>query len=217
LAADPELTILCLGDSITRGVRPGVGAEQTFAALLQADLRKAGFHAKVINAGIGGEQTDGARARLARDVLPRKPQVVTVMYGTNDSYSYRGKKSSSLLLADYRANLRHLIADLGKEGIQPLLMTPPRWGERAPKNGIGEDPNEKLESYVRACREVARETKTPLVDHFALWSRKAQRGFDVGVWTTDQCHPNPEGHRVLGDAIVPVVLDLLNKNKERVK
>src|SRR2546425_657453 len=89
---DAKVRIVALGDSITRGVRPGVKAEETFAFLLQKGLQKERIPAEVINAGIGGERTDQALMRLGSAVIDRKPQVVTIMYGTNDSYVDQGKK-----------------------------------------------------------------------------------------------------------------------------
>jgi hypothetical protein len=58
--------IVVLGDSITKGVRPGVTAEETFAAVLQRRLLEQGLSYEVINRGIGGERTDQALKRLAR-------------------------------------------------------------------------------------------------------------------------------------------------------
>ena len=100
---------------------------------------------------------------------------------------------------------------LRKAGIAPILMTEPRWGDKAEPNGIGEHPNVRLEPFVVACRRVAKETKVPLIDHFAQWSKKQAEGFDVGNWTTDQCHPNPEGHKVMAEAIWPTVVVVLHQ------
>lgn len=203
--AAESLRIVTLGDSITKGVRSGVAAEQTFAALIEAELKKAGQAIEVVNVGIGGERTDGALARLQRDVVLKKPRIVTIMYGTNDSYVDKGRTASRLTIEQYRENLVKLVEQLQDAGIQPVLMTEPRWGDKASKNGVGEHPNERLEKYVAACRAVAREKKVPLVDHFAHWSAAASKGVDIGAWTTDQCHPNPEGNRILADEILRVL------------
>src|SRR5262249_12725570 len=56
--------IIALGDSITKGVRPGVKAEETFASLLQESLRKEGRDVEVVNAGVGGATTQGGLAQL---------------------------------------------------------------------------------------------------------------------------------------------------------
>jgi acyl-CoA thioesterase-1 len=212
-AADDAVKIVTLGDSITRGVRAGVKTEETFAALLEADLRKKKIAAEVVNVGIGGERTDRALARLAKSVVALKPQVVTIMYGTNDSHVDRGTKEPRLSVDKYRGNLKSLVQQLRKHGIAPVVMTPPRWGEKA-RDGLNENPNVRLEAFVKACREVAREMKVPLVDHFAHWSNAEKGGTDIGAWTTDQCHPNPRGHREMSDLIGPVVVEVLAKNKQ---
>lgn len=213
MAEEPRLRVVTLGDSITRGVRAGVKADETFSALLQEGLRKQKIDADVTNLGIGGERTDQALQRLAKAVLSLKPQVVVVMYGTNDSFIDRGQKKSRLTADQYGDNLRKLVAELRKAGARPILMTPPCWGKKAEPVGTGEHPNVRLEKYVRVCRAVARETKTPLVDHYQRWSRRLAEGGDPGDWTTDQCHPNPRGHREIADALLPVVVEALRKEK----
>ena len=203
-AAEP-LRIVTLGDSITKGVRPGVKAEETFAARLEAALRAAGVEVSVANVGIGGERTDQALRRLAKDVLSHKPSVVTLMYGTNDSYVDQGKSASRITVEEYRTNLLRLVAELRAAGVTPVLMTEPRWGKTAKLNGVGEHPNVQLEKYVAACRAVAAEMRVLLVDHFAHWTAAEAKGTDLGTWTTDQCHPNPDGQRVLADLMLPVL------------
>jgi acyl-CoA thioesterase-1 len=195
-----------LGDSITKGVRSGVTAEETFASLLQSALREAGEDVDVINHGIGGERTDQALSRLSRDIQTLEPTLVTVMYGTNDSYVDKGQKESRLTKEVYVANLQKIVSELRRTGIEVVLMTEPRWGDKAAPNGVGENPNLRLEPFVEGCREVAREQNVPLVDHFQFWSKANAEGTDIGEWTTDQCHPNPAGHRVLAEAMLPIVL-----------
>jgi lysophospholipase L1-like esterase len=210
--ADPEseaVTIVTLGDSITKGVRPGVQAGETFAGLVQEQLRGRRIPAKVINVGIGGERTDQAPSRLATDVLTHKPDVVTVMYGTNDSYVDHGKDASRLSITEFDRNLRELVRALRLHGIEPVLMTEPRWAEDAMPNGAREHPNVRLERYVEACREVARDEETGLVDHFKLWTDAEANGQSLRAWTTDGCHPNGRGHHELAAAMLPVLLEIL--------
>lgn len=207
LGADDKVRVVSLGDSITRGVRQGVKADETYAALLAAALKKKGIDAEVVNVGVGGERTDQALRRLDKAVVAKKPAVVTIAYGTNDSCVDRGKKEPRITAKEYGENLRKLVKTLQDAGIKPILMTPPRWGDKANLNGNGEHPNVLLEQYVKVCREVAADTKTPLVDHFAHWTKKAKEGTNVSTWMTDECHPNPAGHKVMAESMLPVVLD----------
>jgi len=196
--------IVTLGDSITNGQRPGVTAEQTFASLIESSLLAAGRSVRVTNVGIGGERTDQALTRLQK-VLALQPDVVTIMYGTNDSYVDKGKTASRLSRDRYRDNLVRLVTELLRRDIMPVLMTEPRWADDAKPNGLGEHPNVKLEKYVEACREVAAMWRVPLVDHFARWSKAKKDGVTLRDWTTDGCHPNPVGHRVLATTILPAL------------
>jgi acyl-CoA thioesterase-1 len=204
-ADDARPVIVTLGDSITKGVRQGVTAEETFAARLQVLLKtEAGVDVEVVNVGIGGERTDQALPRLEKDVMARRPAIVTIMYGTNDSYVDKGKDASRITVDEYTANLRELVKRLRAAGVRPVLMTEPRWGDKASPNGVGEHPNVRLEKYVEACRTVAKESGTPLVDNYAHWSEAVEKGTDVGEWTTDQCHPNAKGHTEIARTMLSV-------------
>lgn len=212
LPAEP-LRIVTLGDSITKAVRPGVVADETFAARLERALRRGGVDATVRNVGIGGERTDQALLRLERDVLAHRPHLVTIMYGTNDSYVDPGKTASRITADAYRANLEQLIDRLRAAGVTPVLMTAPRWGRAAKLNGVGENPNLRLEPFVEHCRDVAAERRVSLVDHYGDWTDAEGRGEDIGAWTTDQCHPNPSGQARLAERILPVVRAALGSGR----
>ncbi|QDV66631.1 Arylesterase precursor [Rosistilla carotiformis] len=214
---DDSVTIVTLGDSITKGVRSGVTAEQTFAALVEKGLLQNGVKARVVNVGIGGERTDQALKRLDRIVeLPAEtnslaanstmqPDIVTIMYGTNDSYVDKGKATSRITVDAYRDNLQTMVVELLRRGILPVLMTEPRWSEKASVNGVGENPNVRLEPFVVACRETAAKWRVPLIDHFAAWTEAGDAGTNLHQWTTDGCHPNPTGHQELADLMLPVL------------
>jgi lysophospholipase L1-like esterase len=206
--AEPTTTVVALGDSITRGVRPGVKADETFAAILDERLAEQKVSAKVLNAGVGGERTDGALARLEKQVLNHKPKVVLVMYGTNDSYVDKGELKSRLSIEKYRENLEKLVDELRKNGAEPILMTEPRWAA-GEQDGLGEDPNMRLARYLEVCRAVARDKKVRLVDHYQHWLEAEEKGTKLRDWTTDGCHPNPRGHREIADLIVPVLVEVL--------
>jgi acyl-CoA thioesterase-1 len=210
--ANAPLKIVMLGDSITKGIRSGVTADQTFSSRVQAALRQRGIAAEVVNVGIGGERTDQALLRLQRDVIANTPRIVAIMYGTNDSYVDQGQRESRLTEHEYRDNLVQLVEQLRRAGIRPLLMTAPKWSVTAQPNGVGEHPNRRLENYVECCRDVAKELNVPLVDHFAYWTTQEKMGQNLDAWTTDTCHPNPMGHEALTQLIVPAIVEMVGPN-----
>jgi lysophospholipase L1-like esterase len=68
-AEDAKVLLVAMGDSITRGFGPSVAAEETFAALLEAELRQKKLKAAVFKADVGGERTDQALKRQDQAVL----------------------------------------------------------------------------------------------------------------------------------------------------
>ena len=208
-AADP-FRVITLGDSITKGVRPGVTDQETFAAELQRQLRAGGHPAaEVINVGLGGETAGQGLQRLEHAVVEQKPALVTIMYGHNDSYVDAGKTVPRVSIPRFRADLSQLVERLRESGITAILMTPPAYAEKSTPNGIGEHCNVKLAQYAEVTRQVAETLQVPLVDHFAAWSEVSKSGTDLNEWTTDGYHPNPKGHAEMAGRMLPVVRDAI--------
>jgi len=135
----------------------------------------------VQNIGIGGERTDQALKRLERDVITSKPDLVTVMYGTDDSWVDNGKTESRITAEAYEANLREIVARLQKAGIQVVLMTEPMFGAEHRKNGAGEEAEPAHRSLHGRVyfRKIAKDTTTPLVDHFGHWAAVQKRKIET--------------------------------------
>jgi acyl-CoA thioesterase-1 len=84
LKVGAPLTIVALGSSSTEGVgasRPDRSYPSRLAALLK--LQFPGAAIRVVNRGIGGELAPQMLARLDRDVLAEKPDLVIWQLGTN--------------------------------------------------------------------------------------------------------------------------------------
>ena len=135
------------------------------------------------------------------------------MYGTNDSWVDQGKSEPRLTLDEYRDNTVQLVERLRRAGITPILMTEPSHGKKSSANGLGEHPNIKLEQYVAATRDVAKELGVPLVDHYADWTAAESNGQDLTDWTTDQYHPNPAGHARMAELILPALLAEIERHR----
>ncbi|MDP3675452.1 MAG: arylesterase [Novosphingobium sp.] len=112
--AGPERLIVAFGDSLYAGygLKPG----ESWPAGVEKALWARGINAKVVNAGVSGDTTAAARARLAfvLDAQPRKPDLVAVGLGGNDML--RG-----LSPAEARANIDAILTELGKRQTPALL------------------------------------------------------------------------------------------------
>lgn len=185
------LRIVCLGDSVTKAA--GVKKDESFCEVVESQLFTQGKRPIVINSGVGSDTTRGGLARFERDVLAHDPTHVFIMFGLNDAY--RPKEQGPLVPLDqYSANLKEMAAVLRARGIVPVLMTSNPY--------VAKESDEELKPYIEACRGVARDEKTPLVDVHARFSELAPYGKPRARLYTDSCHLNPEGNRVVADLIL---------------
>lgn len=99
--------ILAFGDSLTEGY--GLAAADSFPNQLQALLQPRHPGARVINAGVLGDTTTSALARLPRLLtkLSSRPDLVIVELGANDLL--RG-----IPLETTRANLDAILTELSR-------------------------------------------------------------------------------------------------------
>jgi acyl-CoA thioesterase-1 len=107
----PKGTIVAVGDSLTEGL--GVPEEETYPALLQKALRDKGYDYQVVNAGISGETSSGARSRIDW-VLRMKPDIIILETGANDGL--RGLDPELI-----RRNIREMVDAFTSEGIVVVL------------------------------------------------------------------------------------------------
>jgi acyl-CoA thioesterase-1 len=111
-AAEP-IRIVAFGDSNTYGY--GVARKNAYPAKLERALRAKRYKAKVINAGINGDTTEGALKRLEWTVL-ENTDITIVEFGTNDRRAGRSAKG-------IRANLDLIVRRLRLFGSEVLLVS----------------------------------------------------------------------------------------------
>lgn len=102
--------IVCHGDSLTEGT--DIEAAYRWTSLLENVLGP-----EVINTGIGGDTTAGLLSRFTTDVIPRKPDAVILMGGTNDFWW-------DLPVNTVLANLFSMAYQARYHGIAPLFGLP---------------------------------------------------------------------------------------------
>jgi len=206
--------IVAFGDSVTRGVRPGVTEYHTFRHLLQKRLAAEGTAVTVINAGVGSDTTDRAMARFERDVLAQEPALTMIMFGLNDAAMVDpgpvARTEPRVALDRYVANLRTFISRLREAGSEVLLCAPNPMTRAYPYQHLGayaenEDMNFMLRGYAEAVRELAAEMDVELVDAFRLFSEEPER-LEL---LEDGVHPYVEGHRLIADAMIDAVRRML--------
>jgi lysophospholipase L1-like esterase len=169
-----------------------------------------------INAGVNGDNTEGALARLEHDVLRHEPHLATVCFGLNDAVG--GRRG----LPRFRENLTQIVDRIRQAGAAVVLMTP---NMMALHDNEHVDPNFRhvlaslircqtgglLDRYVEEVRGVAAATGAPLADVYAEWKRRQAQGEDMTAHLANGLnHPDAFGHRIAAELLLQVILRQLS-------
>lgn len=182
--------IVAIGDSITQ---QGGYLLDTDAAL--AELYPAMQFPKIINTGIGGQKAEDLIQRFQRDVVDRKPAVVTISIGINDVWHRLTAPHDENVFKAYKENVTKMVDRAQTSSIKIILLTPTLIYEDPASEG-----NKRLVQYVDAMKAIAMEKKCGLADLHAMFLEALRhKPADVkGNWlTADGVHMNP-----LGDALM---------------
>lgn len=186
-AARSEGVILALGDSLTAGL--GVDEEDAWPALVQERLAEEGYSWVVINAGISGETSSGARSRIGW-ILSRDPDIVILETGANDGL--RGIPPKVV-----RDNIDAALETLNGKGVVTILA-----GMKMVWN-LGE---EYTSEFGRIYPEAARKHGVALIP-FIL---EGVGGVD-SMNQSDGVHPNEAGHRKIARIVYPYILEAIGE------
>lgn len=195
LAAGREpVRIVAFGDSIT-GVYYHTGGRRAWPEMLAVALGRLypGADVQVVNAGISGNTTVAALARIEADVLAHRPDLVVVMFGMNDV--------TGIPPETYRANLAEIVRRCTATGTEVVLCTPNSIYDEDPGR-----PLERLAAYAGIVREVATTLGVPVADHFAVYEGIRRR--DERAWAelmSETIHPNMRGHKAMAEEVAWVI------------
>lgn len=186
----PPPTILVFGDSLSASL--GMTQEQGWVSLLQKRLSTRYFQAKVVNASISGETTQGGLSRIAQVLDQNNPNIVLLELGGNDGL--RG-----LPLSLMKDNLERIIKIIQSRNVKILLLgihLPPNYGKFY------------TQQFDETYRELAEKFKLPFVpfilDGIAL---------DPDLMQEDGIHPKAEAQKLIVDNIWPHLKPMLPRRK----
>lgn len=190
---DTDGMIVAMGDSITAGF--GVMEEAAYPAQLERKLRAAGYPFRVVNAGVSGETSSGARTRTAW-MLTLKPDIVILETGANDGL--RGIETTLT-----QQNIEAIVQTLTSHQVVVVLA-----GMQMMRN-LGET---YTTAFAQMYPSIAQKHGLILFPFFLT---------DVaGVPTLNQAdgiHPTAAGYRIVVDNLYPYVLDAIQQLRARRK
>ncbi|MDB5351811.1 MAG: lipolytic protein family [Planctomycetota bacterium] len=186
--------IVAIGDSITQAG----GYLKDVDAVLASQYPELKLP-PIINVGISGQKAEDLIQRFQKDVVDRKPALVTLSIGINDVWHRAAQSHDPQILADYWKNVAKMVDMAQAAGIKVVLLTP-----TVIREDVRSDENKRLRIYVEAQKQIAREKKCSVIDLHAMFadvlSRRPEDAGDREKWlTSDGVHMKP-----LGDALMAI-------------
>lgn len=210
-----SIVIVAFGDSVTMGctalgeIEPSAVYHHRLKGMLEARHPQAVF--SMINSGIGGDNTGDAIARLDRDVLRYRPDLVLVAFGLNDASSEPGR------LELFRDNLRRIVRDVLAAASDAILLTPSFMCSRESSAVAAEhrgylphmlttQNDGVLARFAQAVRDVAAEQGVALADVYAAWEALAKRGVDTTAMLANGLnHPTGAAHEIAAEQVMAAI------------
>ena len=180
------VTVVCHGHSVPAGyfVTPDVRTFDAYPHLLHEALKKR-FPLAVVNVvvtAIGGEDSVSGAARFTRDVLPLRPDLVTVDYALNDRGAGLAKAKEAWV---------SMVRAAKAAGAKVLLLTP-----TPDQRSNLLDEADPLSQHAAQVREIAAEEEVGLCDPYARFQAIARRG-PYKPYMSQVNHPNRAGHEIV--------------------
>lgn len=192
----PGDQIVAIGDSITQGGGYLKFTDQVLAAQYP-DLKLP----KIINVGISGQKAENLVGRFQKDVVDKKPAVVTISIGINDVWHRLKDPHDEQVLAKYKENVGKMVDMAQQANIKVVLLTPTVIQEDVETEG-----NKRLKLYVQAEREIAKEKNCTLVDLHQMFldalAKKPAEAKGKNWLTGDGVHMKPAGNALMAIGVL---------------
>lgn len=167
--------IVAFGDSLTAGYGAADGEDYPSRLSTRAGL-------PIVNAGVSGDTTAMALARIDEDVLALDPRIVIVGLGGNDYLQ-------SIPISTTEANLRTIIRRIQANGAMVVLL-----GFRFPSLKVSYGP-----MYERVAEEEGALYIADMLD--GILSNPSLK--------SDSVHPNARGYEIMAERVEDPLVDLL--------
>ncbi|MDX1934721.1 MAG: SGNH/GDSL hydrolase family protein [Capsulimonadales bacterium] len=221
--------IVCLGDSITQqGENPGGYVRRVRRTLAAAFPEQP---IEVLNAGISGHKSNDMLARFRRDVLDRKPDLVTISVGVNDVWhAFRdfarnrnypeGNLPNGVPPDAFRRNVESMMKLAAEDGVRVVLLAATPIYE-----DLSSPENTRLAEYNAILKDLAVRHKCPFVDLYNSFRRlirvyREETGGIDNLLTTDGVHMNAVGNRLMARqlllalGVAPQTLDAVGQKAD---
>jgi lysophospholipase L1-like esterase len=189
--------VSAFGDSITQGVLElrrrdlGLTTRNNYPALLQGKLQSFDPAWRVVNRGVGGEETNQGIRRLSSVLAIDRPGFVLILEGSNDAHE-------CLPIDGLANNLMNMARTVRANHSIPVLGTiPPSFRNDPCADNIIDQVNAQIRAFAQAEQVVLAEIFNGMNDR-SLFGLAPNR---------DPLHPNEAGYAVMSDIWLSALLE----------
>lgn len=199
-AVSNKPVIVCFGNSLTIGHGASIpkedDPENSYPSFLQKKI-----NIPVINAGVTGDTTGEALARVNNHVLSKNPQVVIIELGANDLFQ--------MILPSITQNNLQKITDLLNDGSRKIYIAK-FYTEEIARDLLSEIESDYdkqtaiIKIYDTMFETLSESGNVELIED--IWA---------GVWgihMSDTIHPNAKGYEIMADNYFNALLPYLKAN-----
>ena len=184
-----EGIIVAMGDSLTEGL--GVAEESAYPARLQKLLQSGGYAYRVVNAGISGETSSGARSRI-RWILKLNPDIVILETGANDGL--RGIDPGLI-----RENIAYMLDQFASRDVIVVLA-----GMKMLSN-LGPQYTREFEKVYNDAARGQDVIRVPFI-------LEGVAGI-ADLNQPDGIHPTSEGYEIIAATLYPYVVKAIDRHR----
>lgn len=179
--------IVCLGDSITEK-NEATGEKENYVEYLNRLFKSINPKTVVINAGVSGDTTELALARLKTDVLDKKPDLTFIMLGVNDGSTWYPE----VTYKQFRSNYLEIVKQVMNSNSAVILLTQNEMKDKPYHDTIHFDKYPDMEAGII---KIGKELNIPVIDNYPKWKDlKRQNKNLFNSLMSDAVHPNNGGH-----------------------
>lgn len=162
----------------------------------------------VFNGGIGGDVVGQMNDRFEQDILPKKPNILVLTFGMNDSgyaefNAANAEETAKERVDKSESNFNLLTAKLkAQTGIKPVMMSSSPYDETMQnKNNYFKGKSKVMDQIIAFQQAAAKSNEWPYVDLFhpmtAINVREQKIKPDFTITGPDRIHPGRGGHLVM--------------------
>lgn len=179
----------------------------------------------VMNKGIAGNNTQNLLARIDKDVIAEKPDLVILMVGTNDMVNSR----KMIAYDQLERNYQQIIEKLRANRITVITMSPPAVDTgylflRHDPKSYAEDPNAKIDSLSKLIKKLSKVNQSHFIDLHEVFKKVGSPNRTVSSLTVNEAnmgladgiHPTAAGYELIANTIYAHLQKqgLLKKNRK---